>query len=730
MRSALVAEWERGTAFNVIPVFLAAGSLAYFALPTEPGFRPLVLGFALLALLWFGLRGRLVPQLLVAALLCASLGAFFAKVETWRAGTQIIGAEVSTRLTARVALIEHMANGRVRMTLDVLGTERPVLRYAPSRVRVSARAVPEGLAAGTVIAGVARLMPPSGPVRPGGFDFAFETYFDGIGANGFFLGNPEIAASAEDDDAAGSAMAWIENARSRLAARIKGHIAGEAEGEIAAALVAGVRAGIPEDVNEALRKTGLAHVLSISGLHMALVSLTIMGTIRFVAALFPALASRRAVKKYAASAALVALAVYLFISGSAVAAERSFIMIAVMLAALLVDRSALTMRNLAIAAIVILAVSPHEAAGPSFQMSFAATAALIGAYAAWSSRRAATTAAASVPRSGVRGVVARGARYFAGLAATSLVAGAATAIYGVYHFQRLATLGLASNLAAMPVVSLVVMPFAVFGMVFMPLDLDGPFFAIMGEGIGWMIAIAEWFAERSPVDAVGMIPQSSVLVLTAALLAATLFTTWLRLTALPLVLVGLLLAAARPMPDVLIAEDARLLALVLDGSLAVNRSRPNGFTIDNWRMATNRETVERPVTTDVQHDPEDLSPGTAFICGGDLCMARHGTGAIVAHAASAEAAWPICGVATLIVIDDATASSGTCETGSAAIITKRDLALRGSAAVTFATGAAPHIAFSVDETYRPWHSQRAFSREARGLPPRRPPANVPAASAQ
>ena len=162
---------------------------------------------------------------------------------------------------------------------------------------------------------------------------------------------------------------------------------GGAEGEIAAALVAGVRAGIPEDVNEALRRTGLAHILSISGLHMALVAATIMTVLRLGFAFFPDFASRRPVKKYAAERRAVALAVYLFISGSAVAAERSFIMIGVMLIAMLFDRAALTMRNLAISAIVIIVVSPHEVAGPSFQMSFAATAALIGAYAAWSERR-------------------------------------------------------------------------------------------------------------------------------------------------------------------------------------------------------------------------------------------------------------------------------------------------------------------------------------------------------
>lgn len=716
--TALAAEWDRGTAFNFVPVLLAAGALTYFSLPTEPGWQPLVLTVVLFLVVSLAARRNLWIRLTVGAALCVALGMMFAKVETWRAGTKIIGSEISTRLTGRVAVIEHMASGRVRMTLDVLATERPVLRYAPDRVRVSARNVPDGMTAGTVIVGIARLLPPSGPLRPNGYDFSFETYFDGIGANGFFLGDPAVVTAAPDDDMSGIAAAWVENARTALAGRIKSHIDGDAEGAIAAALVAGVRAGIPEEVNEALRKTGLAHVLSISGLHMALVSLTIMAMIRYGAALFPDAASRWPVKKYAASVALVALSIYLFISGSAVAAERSYLMIAVMLAALLVDRAALTMRNLAIAAIIILAISPHEAAGPSFQMSFAATVALIGGYAAWSRRRSARPANSATAWGIVERTASQSVRYFGGLAFTSLVAGTATAIYGIYHFQRVATLGLAANLVAMPVVSLVVMPFAVFGMMFMPFGLDGPFFATMGKGIGWMIAIAGWFAERSPLDAVGMIPPSSVVVLTVALLLATLLTTWLRVLALPVILLGVTLVATRPLPDVLVAEDGRLVGMAIDSGLAVNRSRPNAFTLDNWRMAMNAETVARPRKA-LAGAALEPAPDAGFVCVDDLCVARHARGDLVVHAATPEQAWPYCEAAALIVIDDASASADTCATRGATVITKRHLARKGSAAVSFAHGKPPSITFAVEETYRPWHTQRAFSREARGLPPRK-----------
>src|SRR6185295_8176496 len=139
-------------------------------------------------------------------------------------------------------------------------------------------------------------------------------------------------------------------------------------------------------------------------------------------------------KKYAAGAALVALSVYLFISGMAVAAERSFIMIGVMLVAALFDRAALTMRNLAISAIAIIAVSPHEVAGPSFQMSFAATAALIGAYAFWAERRRDRPAPVHTDAGRLLRAVRHVGFYATGLATTSLIAGAATAVFGVYHF--------------------------------------------------------------------------------------------------------------------------------------------------------------------------------------------------------------------------------------------------------------------------------------------------------
>jgi competence protein ComEC len=818
-------EIDRGAAFLLVPVFLTFGAIVYFALPFEPGFAPALGGALAIGLVLALLPSRGVTYFVLAAVLVCLLGLLAAKAETWRAGTKMLGGEISTLVTGRVAAIDHLANGRTRLTLDVTATARPKLRYAPDRIRASAVKVPDGLAVGAEVAGLVRLMPPSGPVRPQSYDFSFESYFDGIGASGFFLRPPQLTTAAApqstgteeasqnnglsaglhlaqpDLPLSARGSAWIQNGRNAIADRIRERIGGP-EGEIAAALVVGVRAGIPETVNESLRRTGLYHVISISGLHMALVAGTIMGGLRVGFALFPGFSSRRPVKKYAAIAALASIAAYLFISGGEVAAQRSFMMLAVMLTALLFDRAALTMRNLAVSAIVVIAISPHEVIGPSFQMSFAATAALVGAYAWWSDRKQADSTTARPPNRSPAGSMLRKVLAFAvGLAATSVVAGLATAVFGAYHFQRVSPLSLAANLAAMPIVSTLVIPFAVMGAAAMPLGIEGPFFYVMGKGLSAMITVADWFSARSPLDAVGLVPVHAVLLSAIALVFATMATTRLRLAALPFAVLAVAALAFTKTPDEFVSEDGRLVALRNgEGELAVNRTRPNQFTIDSWKRALLAETVVPPgkpansrtkhtepassgspgskaadaaasalagmagqLTTDTgeriggksvasgsnttaptpatagptpvanasadepsakpadhlaeMSQPPETVPDARFDCDAARCAIRHPSGRIVVHTADAAAARAACGYAALIVIDDATAEL-SCPNPAVAIVTKRDLARHGSAAIHFAApGLKPEIRYAVAEPYRPWHAQRQFSRAARGMPP-------------
>ncbi|UVK52783.1 ComEC/Rec2 family competence protein [Mesorhizobium sp. AR02] len=736
--TAAELELDRGIAFLLVPVCLAAGAIGYYSLAAEPDFARPVAVVVLMAICTLVSRSWPKTHLgFMAALLCA-LGLLAAKVETWRVGTQMLGSEISTEVTGRVVSLDRMETGRIRLTIDVTSTARPKLRYAPERVRLSARNIPADMTAGSLVTGYAKLLPPTGPVRPDSYDFSFDSYFAGIGGSGFFLGNPKLV-SAEDGEMPLSARLFsgIENAREAIADHIRGSIGG-AEGEIAAALIVGVRAGIPDEINEAMRRTGIYHIISISGLHMALVAGTIMGLLRGAFALFPDFSARRPVKKYAAAAALFSIAAYLVISGVVVAAERSFIMLAVMLTAVLFDRAALTMRNLAISAIAVIVVSPHEVVGPSFQMSFAATAALVGAYAGWADHHSGKTRPPPPKRSLPSFLTRKFLLATGGLAMTSIIAGCATALFAIWHFQRVSPLSLFANLAVMPIVSLIVMPFAVLSSLAMPFGADGPFLYVMGKGLTAMIAISAWISERSPVDAVGLISQQSVLLVTIALVIATMATTWLRLAALPFALAGLLTVSDTRTPDVLISEDARLVALPIGGGeLAVSRARPNEFTVDNWKRALVSETIVVPEMFSKAEgqfgiaDAVNLPPGAPFYCTDGVCLARHPSGAIIAHVEDRKDTWKACGFADLIVVNDATGYDA-CHNPLVLVVTKRQLARKGSAAVFFdrqsATG-PPIVSFAVDSPYRPWHEQRKFSREARGLPPYQKP-EAPTAPAQ
>ncbi len=616
----IAREEARGTPFFFVPVFMGLGSVLYFVAASEVGLMALA-ALALLTFVAWRLRLAAGHKAWVSAALCLiAAGGLFAKLETIAATSTMLGGEISTQADVRIRRLEF-AEKSVRITADVLATSRPVLKYAPSRIRVTLRNAPADLRAGDIVSARFGLQPPSGPVRPGGYDFAFHAWFQGIGATGFSMGKivklPERPAPWLDR------MAFaLENARMRIAQKVKAVIPGT-DGAMAAALIAGVSGGIDEDTNEAMRLTGLAHIISISGLHMALVAGVFMVTIRLGFALFPAFASGLPVKKYGAAAALLASFLYLLLSSAGVATMRSFIMLAVMLVAVLLDRQALTLRNLAIAAVLILVVTPHEIMGPSFQMSFAATAALISAY-SWMAERQQK----QQQMHQVQPKWQRVKRFILGAMLTPVVAGVATALFSAWHFHRLAPMGLPANLAAMPVVSLIVMPFAVLSALAMPLGLEHWPLKIMGEGVHLMLDIARYFAALSPAGLSGAVSRPAFLVAVLVLLLLSLLQTRLRLAGLVLLPVLTLLLAERHTPDLLVSEDARLVALVSEvGSMSVNRTRPNSFTTQTWQRATNSRTLIKPDVAFEGKDYRALSEmaetkrGT-FQCRPGLCLLR------------------------------------------------------------------------------------------------------------
>jgi len=375
-------------------------------------------------------------------------------------------------------------------------------------------------------------------------------------------------------------------------------------------------------------------VLSISGYHMAVVAGIVFFVIRAGLALVPSLAIRRPIKKWAALGALIAAAFYLLLSGAEVATQRSFIMIAIVLIGVMLDRSALTFRTLTVAAFGVLLLAPESVVHPSFQMSFAATLALIAAY----QKGLPWRADADTPL-GAR-VALWGGREIAGLILASLVAGFATTPYAAYHFHRLAPYGVLANLLAMPVVSAWVMPMGILGVLAMPFGFDALFWQLMGYGLDWMIFVALWVT--SLPGAVGRMQAFGIgplLLGTAGLLLICLLRTPLRWSGALLALGAWAWVLATPRPDVLIAADGRAAAIRgSDGRLSVLYNNRDAFALKEWLAAD----------ADAR-DPKDASLQNGVACDAIGCIGRLADGRLVSYAQSLEALAEDCKRAVAVV---------------------------------------------------------------------------------
>jgi competence protein ComEC len=326
------------------------------------------------------------------------------------------------------------------------------------------------------------------------------------------------------------------------------------------------------------------------------------------------------IKKWAALAALVAAAFYLVLSGAEVATQRSFIMVALVLVAIMLDRQALTLRTLTLAALGVMLLAPEAVVNPSFQMSFAATLALIAAYQhglPWMNSGADSSIRARVALWGGREIV--------GLILASLVAGLATTPYAAYHFHRLAPYGVLANLLAMPIVSAWVMPCGLLALIALPFGLDGVLWQGMGLGIDWMVKVALWVA--SLPGAIGRIAAFGVgplLLGTAGLIVICLLRTPLRWTGAALVMLASLWAVRTPQPDVLIAGDGQTFAVrAAEGRLAFAKIGNDTFATRDWLAAdADARTVK------------DTSLKDGLACDQDGCIGRLSDGTLVAIALS------------------------------------------------------------------------------------------------
>lgn len=372
-----LAERERWPLW--IPVGLGVGIAFYFSLPIEPAPYSGALAIVISTLVALVGRRHLTWVLAALSLLMVSTGFTAAQLRSALVDAPVLTKEIrAVTVSGRVVTNEIRVAGQ-RLTLDhlrITGLERDA---TPERVRITVRGNADRRALpGEWVSLRAALSPPSPPVAPGAFDFARQTYFKRLGGIGFAYGGARFIEPAEDVYGGEWAFA-LGRLRQAVTGRIRNGLDGEA-GDVAAALLTGERGAISKQTLAAIRDAGLAHLLAISGLHIGLFAGVVFFAMRAVLALWEPVALRHNIKKWAALAALAGMTFYLFLSGATIPTQRAYMMGALVITAVLLDRTAISMRSVALAAVAVLLVRPESLLGPSFQMSFAAVVGLVAAF--------------------------------------------------------------------------------------------------------------------------------------------------------------------------------------------------------------------------------------------------------------------------------------------------------------------------------------------------------------
>ncbi len=587
-----------------LPVFFALGIGVYFSLDFEPPVPVTASAAGLAALLAaFLRRSAFFPAGIAAAI--ATAGLFWAGLHTELARAPILEQPVGpTEVSGRI-LRQDRTGGPFRVVLEDAHVARLPPERTPERLRLRLTALPAGAGPGARIAVLARLQPLPQPALPGGYDPARRAFFEGIGATGFALGRARLLEPAED--------AGIERLRHRIAARIGEAIADPAAAGVAIALTTGLRGDLPKAAHDAIRDAGLAHLLAISGLHLGLVAGLVFAAVRAALALWPGVALRYPVKKWAAAAAIAAGFFYMLLAGATVPTQRAFLMVALALLAVLVDRLEVGMRLVALAAFAVLALDPYALTTASFQLSFAAVVALVAVY-----ERLAPSLSEFRSRSG------RAPLFLAATLLTTVVATLATAPFAAHHFGRIAAYGLAANLIAVPLAAFWIMPTAILAMAAMPLGMEIWPLAIMEAGIDAVLWTAETVsAWPGAVHRFPPMPAAGAVAAAAGGLWLCLWQTRWRFLGIGGLAAALAIQAGAHPPDLMADRDARLFARHTENLLYLSKPRA-GFLGRVWAEAAGT----REVST--------AAPGGPGLSCDTLGCSAHGVAIVLRHEALEE----------------------------------------------------------------------------------------------
>ena len=573
-------------------VGFGTGIAAWFALDTPMQWLALVALGGGGAIAGFALRGgrseRAAGWFALAMMLgCALVWARSA----WVAAPRIVRPQIAA-FEARIERVEPLvAKGDVRLTLA------PTDPALPPRIRVSldARDAPPHLANDARIRLRARLTGPPPMALPGTYDFARDAWFRGIGGVGRALGPVEVLAPGT--------LSGLDGARDRLGRHIRDRLPG-ASGGIATALATGDQNAVGKEDAEAMRRSGLTHLLSVSGLHIAaVVGAAMLLTLKLLA-LSERLALRFNLVLVAAGAGALAGVGYTLLTGAQVPTVRSCIVALLVLAGIALGRDALSLRLLSVAALVILLFKPESLAGASFQLSFAAVTSIIALHSTQWARRT------FMRRD--EGPFARFGRAILAMLATGLAVEIALIPFALYHFHKAGLYGIGANLVAIPLTTFVIMPLEAGALLLDSIGLGAPLWYLTGlaiDGLLWMARTVG--SAKGAVATLAAMPGWAFAMIIAGGLWLCLWNGRIRLYGLVPFLIGTAAAAAAPVPDLLVTGDGRHLAIVeAGGAPLILRARSGDFV---------RELFAE--NSGFDGDPAILDSAPFASCSRDSCVA-------------------------------------------------------------------------------------------------------------
>lgn len=555
-----------------LPVMFGLGIAVYFMLPSEPfwALGPLLFLFSLAG---FTFSRKNVFLYCFFLVLCFATGGFaLIQIKAHLAAAPRLSKNIHfVWVEGTVDQVELYPNAR-RITLSDVFIDRISPEKTPKRVRIRANGLSPGIGKGDRIEIRADLMPPGVPTEPGGYAFCRPLWFDQIGATGYATGRPTVLQKGNSFSPAES----FEHIRQKTAERIRQVLPPE-QANVVLPLVIGSGTSIPQTTYNQYRDAGIAHVLSVSGLHMMLIAGLVFAFIRFFLTLFPPIALRINTKKVAAVVALLITFFYLMISGLAVPAQRSYFMLFVVFTAVLLDRQALSVRNVCWIGFVILLFTPESLITASFQLSFGAVLALICAYEAL--KQPVQIYLYKHNNKWVRWVI--GLAF--GFLITNVAAGLATAPIAVYHFYRYPTYGILGNFLTSSLFGILIMPLLLIGVLLMPFGWDVYPLKTAGFFLDLVADITAWIAE---------LPKASVLIPAMPMWGFACFLSggiWLclwktkiRFWGLFFLIISAFSFIGHTPPDVFISQGGRLIGIQQNGHFSFSTLRREKRTRQMW----------------------------------------------------------------------------------------------------------------------------------------------------